>query len=48
MMNVKASRADRLVTFNLRHLKTVAEGFGIQAIAPPQAWKEIQRRNAKE
>jgi putative PIN family toxin of toxin-antitoxin system len=41
-------RADRLVTFNLRHLKAAAEGFGIRALTPPEAWKEIQRKHAKK
>jgi putative PIN family toxin of toxin-antitoxin system len=41
-------RADRLVTFNLRHLKPAAEAFGIRAISPPHAWKEIQSRHAKK
>lgn len=41
-------RADRLVTFNLRHLKAAAEQFGIRALTPPEAWKEIQRSHAKK
>jgi len=41
-------RADRLVTFNLRHLKAAAEEFGMLAVTPPQAWKEIERRHAKK
>jgi putative PIN family toxin of toxin-antitoxin system len=41
-------RADRLVTFNLRHLKSAAEEFGITVVAPPEAWKEIQRRYEKK
>ena len=41
-------RADRLVTFNLRHFKAVAKEYGILAVAPPEAWKEFQRRHAKE
>jgi putative PIN family toxin of toxin-antitoxin system len=40
--------ADRLVTFNVRHLKLTAEEFGIGTVTPPQAWKEIQNRYAKE
>ncbi len=35
-------RADRLVTFNLRHLALAASEFGIRTVTPPQAWKEIQ------
>jgi putative PIN family toxin of toxin-antitoxin system len=41
-------RADRLVTFNLRHLRAPARRFGILAVTPPEAWKEVQQRNAKE
>lgn len=41
-------RADRLVTFNLRHLRAAAEEFGIRTFTPPEAWKEIQRAYAKE
>jgi putative PIN family toxin of toxin-antitoxin system len=41
-------RADRLVTFNLRHLKRAAERFGIPAVTPPEAWKEIRDRHAKK
>jgi putative PIN family toxin of toxin-antitoxin system len=37
----------RLVTFNLRHFRTVSEQFGIVAIAPPAAWKEICRDETK-
>jgi predicted nucleic acid-binding protein len=40
-------RADRLVTFDLRHLKAAAEEIGITTITPPVAWKEIQRREKK-
>jgi putative PIN family toxin of toxin-antitoxin system len=41
-------RADRLVTFNLRHLKAASEEFGIRALTPPEAWKEIQRGHAEK
>ena len=41
-------RADRVVTFNLRHLMRAAEEFGIRALTPPGAWKEIQHRHAKK
>jgi predicted nucleic acid-binding protein len=41
-------RADRLVTFNLRHLKAGAEEFGIRTLTPPEAWKEIQHGHAKK
>jgi putative PIN family toxin of toxin-antitoxin system len=40
-------RADRLVTFDLRHLKAAAEEFGIMTVMPPVAWKEIRRREKK-
>jgi putative PIN family toxin of toxin-antitoxin system len=39
--------ADRLVTFNLRHLKMAAKKFGIRAVTPPEAWKEIHRHAKK-
>ena len=41
-------RADRLVTFNLRHLKAAVEEFGIRVLTPPEAWKEIERGYAKK
>lgn len=41
-------RADRLVTFNLRHLMQAAEEFRIRTVTPPVAWKEIQHRHAKK
>ena len=41
-------RADRLVTFNLRHFKPAAKEFGILAVTPPEAWKEVQRRHEKK
>jgi len=34
-------RADRLVTFNVRHLRRAAAEFGISTVTPPEAWKEI-------
>ena len=40
--------ADRLVTFNTRHLAVAARQFGIQALLPRDAWKEVQRRNDQE
>lgn len=40
--------ADRLVTFNLRDLKPAAEEFGIFAVPPPQAWKEMEGSRAKK
>jgi hypothetical protein len=41
-------RADRLVTFNLRHLRPAARAFGVPAVTPPEAWKDIQRRQEKK
>jgi putative PIN family toxin of toxin-antitoxin system len=41
-------RADRLVTFNLRHLKAGATEFGICTVTPPEAWKEIRQRHAQK
>lgn len=35
-------RADRLVTFNLRHLAEAALDFGIPAIPPGEIWREIR------
>jgi putative PIN family toxin of toxin-antitoxin system len=40
--------ADRLVTFNVRHLAAAAREFGVRVIQPRDAWKEVQRRNEKE
>jgi putative PIN family toxin of toxin-antitoxin system len=39
--------ADRLVTFNLRHLGSAAREFGIRAVLPRDAWKEIRKNEAK-
>ena len=39
--------ADRVVTFNLRHLKLAANKFGIVAEAPPDAWREIRKHEKK-
>jgi predicted nucleic acid-binding protein len=39
--------ADRLVTFNLRHLGTAASKFGIRAALPRDAWREIRSHEAK-
>jgi putative PIN family toxin of toxin-antitoxin system len=41
-------RADRLVTFNIRHLAAAAREFGIRVLVPRDAWKEVQRRNEKK
>jgi predicted nucleic acid-binding protein len=40
--------ADRLVTFNLRHFGEAADAFGIKAVLPRDAWKEVRRRNEKK
>jgi putative PIN family toxin of toxin-antitoxin system len=40
--------ADRLVTFNLRHLARAAGEFGIRVVLPRDAWREVQRRNEKK
>ena len=39
--------ADRLVTFNLRHLAAAAREFGIRAFLPRDMWKEVQRNEKK-
>lgn len=40
--------ADRLVTFNQRHLAAVAREFGIRVLAPRDAWKEVRPRSAEK
>jgi putative PIN family toxin of toxin-antitoxin system len=41
--------ADRLATFNVRHLKEAAMTFGIRASRPGEVWREIQgAKNEKE
>ena len=40
--------ADRLVTFNQRHLAAAASEFGIQALTPREMWKEFRRLDEKE
>jgi putative PIN family toxin of toxin-antitoxin system len=40
--------ADRLVTFNARHLAVAAREFGIQVLPPRDVWKEVQRQNEKK
>jgi putative PIN family toxin of toxin-antitoxin system len=37
-------RADRLVTFNVRHLAAVAREFGLPVIRPAEAWREVQEK----
>jgi predicted nucleic acid-binding protein len=39
--------ADRLVTFNMRHLGAAAGEFGIRAVLPRDAWREIRSHEAK-
>ena len=39
--------ADRLVTFNARHLAEAAREFGIRVMRPCDAWREI-RKHAKK
>ena len=41
-------RADRLVTFNLRHFKDPAKEFGIVAITPPEVWREVGNTDEKK
>ena len=38
-------RADRLVTFNLRHLRDRAAEFGIRAAPPGEIWREVRGAN---
>ena len=40
--------ADRLVTFNERHLGVAAREFGIRVLPPRDVWKEIKLQNEKE
>jgi predicted nucleic acid-binding protein len=39
--------ADRLVTFNVRHLGVAARQFGIRVLRPGDAWKEMQKHEKK-
>ena len=39
--------ADRLVSFNTRHLAAAAAEFGIRVIRPREAWKEYRRDEEK-
>jgi len=39
--------ADWLVTFNVRHLAAGARDFGIRVMRPPDAWKEVHKREKK-
>ena len=40
--------ADRLVTFNERHVAAAAREFGVRVLPPRDVWKEVQRRNEKK
>jgi hypothetical protein len=41
--------ADRLVTFNLKHLGQAALEFGIRAVKPGEAWREVtEKQNEKK
>lgn len=40
--------ADRLVTFNERHLASAAREFGIRVQLPSDRWKELRRGHEKE
>lgn len=37
-------RADRIATFNVRHLRAAAASFGIAAARPGEIWDEFRRR----
>jgi predicted nucleic acid-binding protein len=39
--------ADRLVTFNVRHLAAAARDFGIRVVQPRDAWKECRSDEKK-
>jgi predicted nucleic acid-binding protein len=39
--------ADRLVTFNLRHLASAGREFGIRVKRPCDVWKEIRRHETE-
>jgi putative PIN family toxin of toxin-antitoxin system len=39
--------ADWLVTFNVRHLADAAREFGIRAVRPFEAWKQVHRHEKK-
>ncbi len=38
-------QADRLITFNMRHLAEAAREFGIRAVPPGELWRELQGVN---
>ena len=40
--------ADRLVTFNQRHLAAAAQEFGVRTLRPREMWKEFRRPDEKE
>ena len=37
-------QADRIATFNVRHLRSAASSFGISAARPGEIWEEFRRR----
>ncbi len=39
--------ADRLVSFNVRHLTKAADEFGIRVVRPREAWMEIRKHEKK-
>ena len=41
-------RADRLVTFKVRHLAEAATRFGVRVLGPGDAWKEVERIDEKK
>jgi hypothetical protein len=36
--------ADRLVTFNMKHFGDASREFGLRAIYPGEAWREIREK----
>jgi putative PIN family toxin of toxin-antitoxin system len=40
--------ADRLITFDVRHLAEAAREFGIRVLRPRGVWKEVQAPNEKK
>jgi hypothetical protein len=39
--------ADVVVTFNMRHLAIAVRVFGIWALRPAEAWREVQNDETK-
>lgn len=42
-----SSRADALVTFNIRHMRTAAREFGFRLLVPRDAVRELMRRGVR-